>query len=549
MALHGLVVLGLLQINTIPEASDATSPSILQVDLVYLREDATGDGGRVPQAQAVGPEAVLEERPATSTEPVLPSEPVPLRAPAAVAIEPATAVPAADLRPADAAGAPKFEPIALPPPAQAADEREERSAPLPVETSAPLQLPTVASSDVPAHALPPGIDQAAEVEPALAKLADGERRMLDRKLAQWSAKLDELAESDVTWEHAGQSYSATFTRVPDETGMGIEHVVVAVTTEQDGNRWATSMRMKRMAFSSFAQFVDRWDPEVQIHDDQIDGRFHSNSEIVIANSDGVQPSFLGKVTTARSIRTASSPRPVRRSEVFLGGLETRVRRIALPRQLLPIPPDKRVSPEQMQRFEHDTRIVFNSDGSFDWGPIDAAEPARRVALPDTSYYLLGGDNVSLYLSGTVSGKVLAYSPADIVIEDDLVYATDPAANPDSGDFIGLVAGRNVAIADPETTGPGDLTVQAAIYANRRFQVRRYGRNEQATLRIYGSVAAGSVSATEPRYRTKIEFDPRLDKARPPGFPMTDRYELDSWDGLWAADLDGAKEEGSTYPLD
>ena len=34
--------------------------------------------------------------------------------------------------------------------------------------------------------------------------------------------------------------------------------------------------MNRIAFSNFAQFIDRWDPEVEIHDDLIDGRFHSN---------------------------------------------------------------------------------------------------------------------------------------------------------------------------------------------------------------------------------------------------------------------------------
>jgi hypothetical protein len=53
--------------------------------------------------------------------------------------------------------------------------------------------------------------------------------------------------------------------------------------------------------------------------------------------------------------------------------------------------------------------------------------------------------------------------------------------------------------------------------------------------MYGSVAAGSLSATEPRFRTEIEFDGRLEDARPPGFPVTDRYEVVAWDGRWAAE--------------
>ena len=46
--------------------------------------------------------------------------------------------------------------------------------------------------------------------------------------------------------------------------------------------------MNRVAFSNFAQFIDRWDPEVEIHDDLIDGRFHSNSEIRVSRDRGVR---------------------------------------------------------------------------------------------------------------------------------------------------------------------------------------------------------------------------------------------------------------------
>lgn len=63
-------------------------------------------------------------------------------------------------------------------------------------------------------------------------------------------------------------------------------------------------------------------------------------------------------------------------------------------------------------------------------------------------------------------------------------------------------------------------------------MRDYRSRPSGTLRIYGSVTAGSVSATEPRFATKIEFDDRLATLRAPGFPLSDRYELDSWNGEW-----------------
>src|SRR5690606_29230278 len=94
---------------------------------------------------------------------------------------------------------------------------------------------------------------------------------------------------------------------------------------------ATEVTMKRLAFSSFAQFVDRWDRDVQIHDDEVTGRFHSNSEINLLRNREARPIFHGRVTTAsRTIRSDSIGRFDRKS-TFLAGLETGVRRILMPR--------------------------------------------------------------------------------------------------------------------------------------------------------------------------------------------------------------------------
>ncbi|MFQ5982630.1 MAG: hypothetical protein ACE5KS_04560, partial [Woeseiaceae bacterium] len=78
----------------------------------------------------------------------------------------------------------------------------------------------------------------------------------------------------------------------------------------------------------------------------------------------------------------------------------------------------------------------------------------------------------------------------------------------------------------------DLVINAAIYAKRRFAVREFRVKENALLYIYGSLTAGSISATEPRYNTRIRFDERLEELRPPGFPMTNSYAVESWDSRW-----------------
>jgi hypothetical protein len=113
-----------------------------------------------------------------------------------------------------------------------------------------------------------------------------------------------------------------------------------------------------------------------------------------------------------------------------------------------------------------------------------------------------------------------------------VYSKDPRQTVLSRDFLALISGRDIAIAEPEVTGPGDLTVHGAIFARRRFHVRSTDRGGEATLFVYGSLTTGTISHTEPRFATKLDFDKRFEYLRPAAFPMTRRYEVESWDPDW-----------------
>ncbi|MEK7728201.1 MAG: hypothetical protein AAB354_07275, partial [candidate division KSB1 bacterium] len=118
------------------------------------------------------------------------------------------------------------------------------------------------------------------------------------------------------------------------------------------------------------------------------------------------------------------------------------------------------------------------------------------------------------------------------IEEDLTYAHSPELEAGSEDYLGLVCRKDIVIAPPQITGSGDLHIYAAILAGGRFEVTHLYGADQATLRIYGSLSAGSLSATEPRYATHVRFDQRLEQHRPPYFPMTERYEITDWPQEW-----------------
>jgi len=507
----GLAVVLLMSGGT----GDAPEPGrkpIIQAELVSLKTPKAPAAPATEQSPEIAAETEPDVRPATAP----PSEAPAARAPEP-AVEPRLEPPAAPV--------PPLEETAPPGPPEPRVESRDRvaateSSPVPDEPLPPD----------PATTAPDAIEPTPTPPPPSHPLEAPQQQMLSKRLASWTGRFPpgEPAPT-MAWRESGQEYTATFKHVPAASAMQMEQLAVEVTTERDGVRLLTEMRLTRMAFSSFAQFVDRWDPEVQIHDDEIDGRFHSNSEIRVSREHGVTPVFRGKVTLAARDIATDSVGWLNRRTLFPAGIEMGVRKILLPPQAVTLAANA-AADEQTQRFERDTSITFHADGTYAWQPTEGGTEQRR-RFGDDPHYLVGTEGVVLHVRGTVNGTVLVYAPAHIVIEDDLRYADDPR-QPGATDYLGLVAERTVEIAAPEITGPGDLEVQASIYARRQFAVRGYRARASGTLRIYGSVAAGSVTATEPRFATQIEFDQRLTSMRAPGFPQSDRYELESWSGEW-----------------
>lgn len=515
-AIHGGLFLALALLWDIEsEPASIETPLVLTLDSSQAERDVAAE--QAPETPAVGGE---------------PPEPAP-QAPAEPAGDPA-ARPAERSAKADVAPAADAGPTTSPAlPARVLTEILDDIAALP-EVS-PVLVTTTAAAD---RGLVTVFRERGGRVPERVSLSPAEAAMLEARFREWS-EADALATdaaSAYSWEEDGREYRATFRLVPAADDMELDEVLVEITTEQDGRRLRAELRMKRLAFSNFAQFVNRWDPEVQIHDDSLDGRFHSNSRITLAYGRKVRPTFLGKVTTSsRGVRVGEGRGPLHREDIFQGGLETGVREIRLPKEFLPFPRDGRPADVAVHRFDRDTRVTFYPDGSFGWREPDSATPEERVRYAGGTLYLVAEDEARFYVQGVVRGKALVYSPRRIVIEGDLVYAHKTGRRTEADDYLGLVSDGVVEIAGRRVTGPGDLRVHASIYAKRRFAVRGYQRHGNDVLYLYGSLTAGSLTATEPRFATRIEFDRRLETLRPPAFPVTDRFEVSSWDGHWTVD--------------
>jgi hypothetical protein len=108
-----------------------------------------------------------------------------------------------------------------------------------------------------------------------------EKVMLTKNVAHLAQQLldTNMTNSEVSWSQEGHQYTARVLRQPAPDSTGLEQVIAEVVTERDGKRMKTRLSMKRLAFSHFTQLVNFWDPNIRLHDDVIDGRFHSNTEI------------------------------------------------------------------------------------------------------------------------------------------------------------------------------------------------------------------------------------------------------------------------------
>jgi hypothetical protein len=383
--------------------------------------------------------------------------------------------------------------------------------------------------------LPAGNVETPEIIPLKLSISPSQRKAVLKKVRQIISRPIPPAalDSSFTWEKDGQRFQFELSHQLATSATALDELFITINTVEGGDTLTTRLRMRRMAFSHFAQFVDYWNPYVAVHDDEFDGRFHSNSTINISGSGEKQPKFHGKVTTADYRLSNREVWPFLDSEeIFLGGIETGADPIPLPKVFLGLPSDTSRADGRIKKFSEETWITFHRDGTYSWRASSTLENEHREKLSSEPNCIIGRGKAKLHVKGVLNGTLIVYSENKIIIDDDLFYAQDPEAFSVADDFLGLVSRKDIEIAPPEVTGPGDLRIYAAILAKGRFRVPHIFTRHKGTMYVYGSISAGSISATEPRYATRTRFDKRFEKIRPPHFPMTNRFEITDWDQRW-----------------
>lgn len=501
-----------------PVSQDSRSLSVVLGDDQAASVPAPAPGipetGSVTETPAlaessIAPEAASPAEPADPAQPVNPAE---LAAPPIPPADP-------DSAPVETASVPR----ATADPVQVADQLLTTTADARLAVQADRRVdpsPTEADLRPQPNATPPESRMLAPQEQARVQQALDQLAELDLAAASLTGETISLAD--------GSQFAVAVQAVSVPGLTQLASYEVTLSQRQDGRIFSIRAIVRERAFSFYAKFINRWDTDVVLASDTVIGRFHSNSAVNFSTDRRRQPVFSGPVSLAGY---QGISRRLHSSGMFQQGIETGSGFVAMPDAVVPTVFTLAEESLDVHRFREHTSLTFLADGGVGWSQAGSRAGVIRPA-PGNAILIVADDNAVLALSGVVSGVVSVFAPQRLSITGNLTYAAGQADNTDQQHFLTLISNGIIEVAGPAQTQPGDLQIEAALFARQRFSVRRFNSRPQGELIIRGTLVAGSVSATEPRYTTRIEYDPRFESMRPPAFPTTGLFDLEDWDRQW-----------------
>ncbi|NIV97465.1 hypothetical protein GWN42_32900 [candidate division KSB1 bacterium] len=322
------------------------------------------------------------------------------------------------------------------------------------------------------------------------------------------------------------------------TGAACSVAVVDVTTDSiteakknqittfvsyEDQRDTTAAIFIRPAYSYYRFFLNNWPNSLEYETgDTIVGPVHTNGRIRIKGT----PVFIEKVSTAdvnfHPVLGGDDPK-------FYGGIEYGTQTISLP-DLTPLETVATTAGGDV--YSGEVWLTFNSDGTYDWSS-DGVTYATKNLSDYNGTIITTSNNIHISTS-TVNGQVTVLAENDIRIEGSIVYNDDPRTNPNSDDYLGLIAKHRLVVADSVATSSG-VEIHAAIIAHHdEINVENYNSGSpRGTLTILGSIVENhylpygtySGGVLDHGYEGVHVYDARLRDKTPPYFPrVTTRIE-------------------------
>lgn len=317
----------------------------------------------------------------------------------------------------------------------------------------------------------------------------------------------------------GASYSVSVTNVTDDSTTEAKKVQITASATYENDTDTTIVRFLQPAYSYYYLYSKKWPGFMQFETgDTLLGPIHSNERIKISGS----PIFVGKVSLKHdTYQGGENPSPK-----FYGGAEFGISEIP--------PPNINALKDSAQAggdvYNQELWLTFNANGSY---ACSTSTVDTTKLISSFNGTIMTTNSKHIHVKGVVNGQVTVVSDNKLFIEDDIVYASDPRVNPNSDDYLGLVADDHFIIAD-NAANASDVEIHAALLTRKKTKVENYKNGPpRGTLTILGSIVRDDADpygkyvaeVLVSGYELNHVYDERLKEKTPPYFPRLSRIEM------------------------
>ncbi len=281
----------------------------------------------------------------------------------------------------------------------------------------------------------------------------------------------------------------------------------------------------------------------KITGDSVWGLAHTNGHFNLAGT----PFFRDKVTAATGPATMKITGVY--APVFASGYQWGIS-VNRPVANLTNLENRAIASGALVDMNQDVALEFYGDGNVNirippvTGVIRNDTIPLSTLAPNGVFVVKDGD---LRIKGTYKGQVTlgslngtATGKGNVWIDGNGILASDdPKTNPLSTDMMGIVSENSTYITRDDTRNTSSVfNIDAAVYcfngeltAQDFWQIGKHGRVDLfggVTQKTAGSLGVFNGGGLLHGMYYSVHHDPRFLRASPPGYPVSDKYELLSW---------------------
>ncbi len=272
--------------------------------------------------------------------------------------------------------------------------------------------------------------------------------------------------------------------------------------------------------------------------DFLTGTMHTNAHLNIfgnpyfggeASSTDDYIKFYNNGSSVNLSQTANAPYD---NPTFVQGMQFGTEATTMPSQALNL---RAAASSGGLALKGNTTIVMNTDGTINVTNAAKSWDNQNMSLPANGALFVNKGTLSV--SGALNGRLTIGASKEVIITNNVTYASDPEDDPSSDDVLGIISEADVVIDDG---APSDLEINACIMAlNTSFMMENWNVGPpKGTLTVYGGIIQdergpvgtfnGSTGTKLSGYSKNYSYDPRLLATPPPFMPTTGDYITLSW---------------------